>query len=282
VARLPHRSAAGFEDATGFRVRFVFEADADASTGDGLYIDDVRILGGVTGSALPSDHGVPAPDGHYVFMSGTSMATPLAAGSAALVRQFLREAAGLESPSAALVRAALVTGAYDLTPGQYTDQGVLELPSAPHVAQGWGLLRLPQTVDPGWPSRLGFTDQRVGLATGERHRFKLEITDTTRPIVVTLAYHDYPISGGGLANDLDLSLWAPGGQLYHPNGLGGPDHVNNVERIVVPQGEVVHGTYTLRVDGTEVVYGAPPALLRQPYALAVRAPGDFHAPLEAN
>ncbi|MCL4459036.1 MAG: S8 family serine peptidase [Chloroflexi bacterium] len=58
-------------------------------------------------------------NGHYAYASGTSMATPLTAGSTALVRQFYTEKKGLPSPSAALVKATLLNGAFDMSPGQY-------------------------------------------------------------------------------------------------------------------------------------------------------------------
>jgi subtilisin family serine protease len=55
----------------------------------------------------------------YVYSGGTSMAAPLVAGAAALVRQFFVERQGMADPSAALVKATLINGAVDLTPGQY-------------------------------------------------------------------------------------------------------------------------------------------------------------------
>jgi len=54
----------------------------------------------------------------YAFGSGTSQAAPLVSGAAALVRQWYATR-GYTTPSAALVRATLVHGADDLSPGQY-------------------------------------------------------------------------------------------------------------------------------------------------------------------
>jgi subtilisin family serine protease len=51
--------------------------------------------------------GVVGENTNYCFMGGTSMATPLAAGCAALVRQHLVADRGFSQPSAALIKAAL-------------------------------------------------------------------------------------------------------------------------------------------------------------------------------
>ena len=55
----------------------------------------------------------------YVYSGGTSMATPLTAGAATLVRQFYAQVKGLSYISAALVKATLINGAFDMAPGQY-------------------------------------------------------------------------------------------------------------------------------------------------------------------
>jgi subtilisin family serine protease len=108
-----------FSDASTFRFRFQISADSDASTG-WWYIDDVRVYN--SGWGLLSDEGMASPgsadDENYIFMGGTSMSTPLTAGAAALVRQYYTETEGID-PSAALVKATLINGAADMTPGQY-------------------------------------------------------------------------------------------------------------------------------------------------------------------
>ena len=48
----------------------------------------------------------------YFFDSGTSMATPLVAGCAAVLRETLNKRQGIPKPSAALIKALLINGAY--------------------------------------------------------------------------------------------------------------------------------------------------------------------------
>jgi len=69
-------------------------------------------------SSTASASGWGVVDANYVYMGGTSMATPLAAGAAALVREYYTRTHGVE-PSAALVKATLANGAQELAPGQY-------------------------------------------------------------------------------------------------------------------------------------------------------------------
>ena len=90
-------------------------------TADGRIKPDVV----APGTWVLSVRAAQAPDGSfwgnfnqdYAFMGGTSMATPLAAGGAALVREWMEKARGIAAPSAALLKALLVNGATQL-PGE--------------------------------------------------------------------------------------------------------------------------------------------------------------------
>ena len=69
----------------------------------------------------------------FFFDSGTSMATPLVAGCAAVLRETLVKN-GLAAPSAALIKALLINGA-DVLPGQYNPS---EAGESPNGNSGWG------------------------------------------------------------------------------------------------------------------------------------------------
>ncbi|MES2965989.1 MAG: S8 family serine peptidase, partial [Bdellovibrionota bacterium] len=59
----------------------------------------------------------------YVWSGGTSMSTPLTAGAAAVVRQYLVENRKMAQPSGALMKATLIHTATELFPGQFGSVG---------------------------------------------------------------------------------------------------------------------------------------------------------------
>ena len=195
--------------------------------------------------------------GKYMFDGGTSMATPLTTGAAAVVRQYLRTVKRRANPSAALVKATLLHGA------QY--RSYRHAPPAGSTlydfAQGWGHLDLQGVLAPAAPVQVKWYDNRNGLNTGQSWRWSTTVADTSAPLAITLAWTDYPGAPGNypnLVNDLDLVVTAPSGAIYYGNDApgqagGNPDRVNNVERVVIPAPEA--GRYTIRVRGTNVPRG---------------------------
>ena len=154
---------------------------------------------------------------YYVFSGGTSMSTPLVAGSAALVREFYTDQG--VTPSSALIKGTLINGAKDMS-GQYETYEVVDGPR-PNQAEGWGRVDLQKTLFPSNPRKMEYHDVTPGLTTGGTDRYGVEVTDTTEPLRVTLVWTDYPGSptaGGGLVNDLDLSVIDPLGTTHYSNG----------------------------------------------------------------
>jgi hypothetical protein len=217
--------------------------------------------------------------------SGTSMASPTAAGIAALVREYLRRGfypSGVETPgdalpdpSAALIKAILINGARAIA-GNGSGGG------APSMSQGWGQVDAARALGlAGGPGTLWIADVKDGLAGGEEHWHVLELA-TSRPASVTLVWHDPPAMLGAdphLVNALRLEVVDPDGLTWSqklPPG-GGPedarpyqspdafahDDRNNVHRIAFAAPRA--GRYVIRVAGIEVAMGD-----RQPYAIAAR------------
>ena len=199
---------------------------------------------------------LPLPD-KYMFDGGTSMATPLVTGAAAVVRQYLRTVKGRRAPSGALIKATLIHAA------QYRayrfEQGSPD--QAADTSQGWGHLNLANVLAPPDPIQVRWYDNVSGLNTGESMRWSCSVRDARVPLKITLAWTDYPGSAGhapNLVNDLDLVVTSPSNKVFY--GSGGsrkngdrPDRVNNVERVIIPAPEP--GRYQIQIRAFNVPHG---------------------------
>ncbi len=171
-------------------------------------------------SSLASSPGWGAINTYYMFMGGTSMATPLTAGAAALVREYYTD--GGVTPSAALIKATLINGATDISPGQYGTGSTREIPAPPRPnnVEGWGRVNVENSLFPTSPRTWLYYDETPGLSTSGTNTYDISVLNSSEPLKVTLAWSDYPGSpaaSGGLVNDLDLSISGPGGTTYYPN-----------------------------------------------------------------
>jgi serine protease AprX len=196
----------------------------------------------------------------YLWAGGTSMATPLTAGAATVVRQYLVEKRGFGKPSAALVKAVLMHTATDLFPGQFgqgtSTQEIQK--TRPNSDEGFGRVNVDKATD--LVTAL-IIDEQKGLATGETHTYPVKVTAQGK-ITATLMYTDAPASAGAakaLVNDLDLVLVDASGRETSAN-----DHINNGELI---ETAIAPGTYEVRVKGTSVPQGITSG--KQPYALVL-------------
>lgn len=204
----------------------------------------------------------------YVCWSGTSYATPVAAGAAALVRDYFAKGlhpsgapvpADALSASSALVRAVLVASAVPVA-----------APS-PDGLEGWGRPQLDRALAfPGDEHALVAHDEGAALETGDAWTTTVAL-EAGASLRVVLAWTDAPAAPGAtvaLVNDLDLVIVAPGGAVVHGNAdLVVPDRVNVVERASLTAD--VAGDYTLRVRAWNVPMGPQPFAL---VAVVVDAP----------
>ena len=190
---------------------------------------------------------------YYMYMGGTSMACPLTAGAATLVRQYYTDIRAHVEPSAALIKATLINGATEMK-GQYTPS---EAGKVPNNDQGWGRVNIKESLFPELPKKIMFVDNckdpNYSLSTGENKTFEYTVSETTIPMKITLVWTDYP--GPSLVNQLNLVVTSPGGKVYHGNQFAPPydasfDETNNVECIHIDVPEF--GTYTVEVIAKEI------------------------------
>lgn len=206
----------------------------------------------------------------YAFMGGTSMATPIVSGCAALVREYFVNGKQ-HTPSAALLKATLINGTRWLTG---TDS-VAEHATRPNFHQGFGCIYMPTTVpNPSIPSlRLEFSDVWIDNSlsfnrVGQMIRFRIRVSGGPE-FRITLGWTDYPARA--LQNNLNLFVenietrekWVGNADL--PGGLSLTDADNNVEviRISDPQ----PGDYFISVIATN--------LLHTPQDFALVTTGEF-------
>ena len=216
------------------------------------------------------------------YEQGTSMATPVVAGSVALIRQYFTDAyypAGSKgagaphpNPSGYLLKAVLLGGASAL---QGLSEARLPLEPAPSFRQGFGRVNLTRALalgGGGGGSRIQVVD-RAELAQGEAHTYCVSAGGGGGgggALSVTLAWYDppaLPSAGRPLVNDLDLTarVAAFGGALARGNGAQpGPDTVNTVERVSLDG--LPAGPVAITVSASRVF----PAGSRQAYALVVQ------------
>lgn len=211
-------------------------------------------------AVLPVTQFDTSPDKNYRFDSGTSMATPIVAGCAAVVRESFRVRRGL-SPSAALVKAMLINGA-TLLAGQYIPP---ELGPVPNESEGFGRVNLAASLAPEvGDGRVAFWDEGTPLDVKEQGLHNFVVPAGAEGLKVTLVWTDPP--GEALQNDLDLIVRDAGGTERHgnmPPASADFDRDNNVEQVIwtnAPPGNIQIIVRAWRITVYE-----------QPYALVARA-----------
>jgi hypothetical protein len=240
---------------------------------DGRFKPDLTMPGQGIISAR-NDRNVGTNNCNTITMSGTSMASPGAAGMAALVRQYYTDgfyptgapvAGHGFVPSAALVKGTLLNSTQSMTG---TGAGPV-----PDACQGWGRVLLDNALFfDGQARRLVAIDD-PGFAqggAGQERRFAVQV-EAGQPLRATLAWTDFPSTPAAsvnLENDLDLEVSGPSGTFVgnvfaagQSAAGGSPDRLNNIEQVLLAA--PAPGLYQITVRAFNVPSSA------QPFALVI-------------
>lgn len=216
---------------------------------------------------------------------GTSYASPVAVGAAALVRQYFTDGfypsgakkdADKLTPTAALIKATMINSAASMTG---TDNAMMPISPIPSNEQGWGRVRLDQSlVFADGTRKLFVDDHRETMAAGATTPVTYTLKGVTagQSLKVTLAWTDYPgvpdsppasqpsidnpssWNAARLVNDLDLTVKGPSdtylGNVF-ADGVsatgGSADRRNNVEQVLITA--PAPGDYTITVTPNSIV-----------------------------
>lgn len=175
-----------------------------------------------TRSSYQLGNGWGAYNDDYYWSGGTSMATPLVAGTAAVMREYLMKEEGFASPSAALLKTSLIHGATSLVPGQYGTGAAQEVLDTPDITQGWGRLNLTGSINADDRLTVEYHDISDSPPADDSYSrtFTFDVDNAEQPFRATLGWTDYPGSVaavGGLVNDLDLRVRQPDGAWVYPD-----------------------------------------------------------------
>jgi subtilisin family serine protease len=208
---------------------------------DGRNKPDVTAPGYSLFSVKASSEDSEQPSCSIESKAGTSMATPVTSGHAALIEQYFRDsnfwakycdqsysrcASGAFIPSGALLKALLMQSGDQMS--SYPGGGTVHkttLHTPPDVFQGYGRINLENVlplVSASSSSYTLFIDETYVTQLTER-KYSVAVTSTSHPLKVTLVWMDPPNSEFAakvLLHDLDLVVESPSGAQYLGNGKG--------------------------------------------------------------
>jgi serine protease AprX len=205
-------------------------------------------------NAIRAEKAQNSGDPAWIFLQGTSMATPLVAGCCAVLRQALIDG-GTPRPTASLIKALLINGATNLGKSQ--------------AEQGWGRVNLTNSIPSknatlSQNSSLQFLEGELADEDGKDAKHTTIMLPTgVRELKATLVYNDPP--GLVLQNDLTLIVTAENrtAKFGNVDNERRVDLVpNNVEQVVWPNPPA--GKMVLTVTATRFTKD------RQPFALVWR------------
>ncbi|KAF0976730.1 hypothetical protein FDP41_004025 [Naegleria fowleri] len=219
----------------------------------GYEIESMHSDGSVTSFQCSAIRPTPSNSAAILTLRGTSMSTPLLAGTAALVREYLktRSAQRHSNPSGALVKGVLIHSAQPLKGLVSLDGrgGMFDLRKldTPNSYQGFGLVSLSSALAFEGSSFVLFTQDRKTITNHARDTYCFKRVTGKSPsqggdsfFSATLTWYDLPstVFNVELIQDLDLNGYvyaenSTSSTRYPGNGNSKNDHENNVEKIMI-------------------------------------------------
>ena len=248
----------------------IMDGSSRGPVDDGRIKPDILAPGGYVRSCRAQEAtdtgGATWSNNWYLEYTGTSMATPNAAGTAALIREYITEVAQRPEPQGALVKALMILGAQDV--------GSRDIPN---MNEGWGRIDLKSTLAPNNGRGIWVDDRSVLSSTGNSKSYSFNITTPNQPFKAVVAWSDERgsrFSNTQLVNNLNLLVTTPSGTEYKGNEFsqgrsiqgGSFDSLNNVEVVLIDSAEA--GLWTVKV--TDAAHSGSRA---QPFAIAVSGVG---------
>ena len=204
---------------------------------------------------------------------GTSMAAPVVAGNALLVRQYFRDDVfwssicddtvpncNTFSPSGFFVKAVLLHAGtpMSLYVNELTGERVVLGAPLKDGYQGHGQIQLNQVLPlpggAGLDPRLNLiVFDRVNIMSNDVREWNITVHDNM-PLKVTVCWYDPPSNAYAFNNlllhDLDLRVVGPDGVIHWGNGMGQPDDTNPNEQVYIAEPNPTMAqevTYTIQV-----------------------------------
>lgn len=258
----------------------IWSGSSFGPTADGRIKPDIVAPGVAVTSTIPA--------GGYHSASGTSTASPTAAGCLALVLEdFRNNNPHLPNPTNPELKAALLHTANDVLrrePGATSCEQGFPCYEGPDFSSGYGSVRARDAVDlmGGGTGKVLSSSVSISGTTS----FYVSVPPGTNELKVTLVWDDPPAEPAAvvtLVNDLDLQVFDPNGRRHYPWVLDGSnpsipavrcptsptdlcsttneDHTNNVEQVWVQSSdslssELVVGDWRVDVVSTRLAVGA--------------------------